>query len=140
MFSTFNSPLGEESARMPKQMIPAIHAEVFFNRSEVTLPPEELVVVDRRTRFKGGVVDVKNLINGYDDYNCSLGAHCSGWMVDDDDPNSSPEGIFASNWIAMNPEKEAMKMALRQFAKIDECAWARTMLAAVERYEKLHAD
>ena len=96
--------------------------------------PHELVVVDRRTRFKRGVVEAENLIRPYDEFNQSLGAHCADWMTGDGSTDT-PEAIFASEWLDLSKDRASIKMALKEIAKIDECEWARRMLNALEYRE-----
>src|SRR4051794_5806130 len=73
------------------ERIPAKCADFFWNddpRLDYRAAGPDLVVIDSRPRAKG---DTKV------EYDCSLGAHCAGWM-EDADPMSRPEGVF-TNWL-----------------------------------------
>ncbi len=50
--------------------------------------------------------------------------------------------MFAINFFGPEvcaPNVDVFKAWLREFTKIDECAWARKMLAALEVYDKQNA-
>lgn len=114
--------------------IPAKQAEFFFDKNRVKEPPHKLLVVDRRSRFKDGKVGRDHMINDYKEYPASLGAHCEGWMANGD-PFHTPEGVFASRWLDRVQERSAIKEALREFGKIEECGWARTMYYVLEKLD-----
>lgn len=114
---------------------PAKRAEFFMN-SEVGQAPHEFVVVDQATRFKDGQVSRDNVVDEYRQYRQSLGAHCAWWLDGSGYPTSTPEGVFAEEFLARNPQAEQIKAALAEFSKIEECAWARLMLAAIEYREE----
>jgi hypothetical protein len=109
----------------PEELIPAKHAEIFWNRdrtSDRLAPNEEVLVLDRRTRFRDGrcVSNPRHLWSSY-------GAMCSDWMKGD--PYYTPEALFARAWLDRKPSPAALRAALREFSKIRECDWARRALA-----------
>jgi hypothetical protein len=111
---------------------PAEYAE-FFSNNEPGKPAHELLVVDRRTRFKDGVIE-GTATTRYREYAGSLGAHCAGWMTEDR-PTSTPEGVFAFLCLDSLPERALIRSALVQVGKIEECKWARQMVAALDELD-----
>ena len=70
-------------------------------------------------------------------YAKSWGAHANGWCTDDH-PLSSPEGVFALCLFGAGTQPAPLpvfKAWLGEFSKIEECGWARKMLAALEATE-----
>jgi hypothetical protein len=109
------------------ELIPIERAEFFFNR-QFKKPPHDFLVVDQQSRFQDG-----NLVEDYDSYHGSLGAHCASWMSDDYDwPHSTPEGVFASLCLDGNSDRESIKNILREFSKIKGCEWAKLMYQALD--------
>jgi hypothetical protein len=106
--------------------IPARHANMFWN-AKAGETPHELLVVDHRERLRTREHSGRD---GYDSYAKSAGAGVDGWLQDD--PRHTPEGVFAEEWLDVNPERHAILAALREFAKIDEAEWARRMLRTLE--------
>lgn len=79
------------------------------------------------------------LIRDAKTYPNSLGAICMGWC-EDDHPLSNPEGVFAHQlfWSEMlgGDVNKALRPWLTEYSKIEECEWARKMLAALEYLTK----
>ena len=46
------------------------------------------------------------------------------------------EGVFSDVWLRGPASAEAIRAALREFGKIEECGWARRMLAALETADR----
>lgn len=111
---------------------PAEFAE-FFSNNDPGKPVHELLVVDRRTRFKDGIIKGTATVR-YPEYNGSLGAHCAGWMTEDG-PTNSPEGVFAFLCLDNLPDRAIIRAALEQLGKIEECGWARKMAEALDDLE-----
>jgi hypothetical protein len=58
-------------------------------------------------------------------------------------PQARPEGVFAANWLDRPVSREAIRAALREFGKIEECEWARRMhetLDRIDRYNRGEAE
>lgn len=111
--------------------IPAKFAEIFWN-GDVGAAPRELVVVDRRTRFtKGRLMPGRS----FDEYGMSLGAMEADWLLKEDDPTNTPEGVFAYLYLDQTPDRTTIKSGLKEFAKIQECEWARRMFKALDGFE-----
>jgi hypothetical protein len=111
---------------------PAEYAE-FFSNHETGKPAHELLVVDRRTRFPGGVIKGTATVR-YREYKGSLGAHCDGWMTGDGSVDT-PEGVFAFLCLDSLPERKLIRSALIQVGKIEECEWARRMVVALDQLD-----
>lgn len=112
--------------------IPVKHAEFFWN-AEFRQAPSKLVVVDERSRIIPGSDGIRDQ-GPYEHLSSSLGAHSGSWM-DEGSPNGTPEGIFASLWLDRSADRASIKAGLKQLSKIEECAWARRMLAALEKLD-----
>ncbi len=113
--------------------IPAKHAEIFWNQAEPIGLATDMVVVDRRLRFPLGQ---KLASITMDQYRNSRGAMEADWCGGED-PQASPEGVFAAYWLDRCQDRAAIKQALVEFAKIEECAWARTMLKVLDGFDRM---
>jgi hypothetical protein len=109
-----------------KSRIPARHTDMFWN-AKTGETPHELVVVDRRERLRA---HKQSGTDAYESYTKCAGASVDGWLQDDS--RHTPEGVFAEEWLDVNPERHAIVAALREFARIDEAEWARRMLRTLE--------
>lgn len=67
---------------------------------------------------------------------CSAGADSEGWMTSGH-AIDNPAGRFASVWLRRDASPDAIRAALVQFAQIEECEWAREMLAAFDYVDGL---
>lgn len=113
---------------MGESLIPAKHADFYWNddpNNPVTAGVEVLVV----DRSPGQ--PPRSRANDPGHLDSSHGAMAAGWM-EDGHPLHNPAGLFAYNWLARGSSPEAILAALRELAKIEECGWAREMLAAIE--------
>lgn len=107
---------------MADKLIPAKEAVILWNRVRGTLNASDDVVVVRFPE-NNETAEV---------YDCSVGAVSVGWCHAGD-PLDWPEGWFAQVvFNAPDPMPRATVAAwLQQFGKIEECGWARQMLAAM---------
>lgn len=110
-------------------LIPAKYADIFWNDDPALshrAAGPEVLILDRSPGQppRSRATDPTHL-------SCSNGAMISGWMQEDH-PLRNPAGVFAHNWLAKGSSPEAVRAALREFAKIKECQWAREMLAVID--------
>ena len=119
-------------------LIPAAQADIFWNDEpgNERAAGSEVLILDRSQRFDPNAVFPGLAVSDPEHLLCSTGAMSSGWM-EDDHPLSNPAGVFAHNWIAKGSSPEALMSALREFAKIEECSWAREMVAAFDWGKKM---
>jgi hypothetical protein len=121
-------------------LIPAQYAEIFWNNGEDGKAGEaDIVVTDIRQRQAEFRRTGRDPTRRYD---LSTGAHTDGWMTDVH-PQARPEGVFAANWLDRPVSREAIRAALREFGKIEECEWARRMhetLDRIDRYNRGEAE
>ncbi|MFH6786799.1 hypothetical protein [Methylobacterium sp. MA0201] len=120
---------------MSGNLIPAEHAEFFWN-SEPGKAPHEFVVMDIRERQK------QREETGRDPsqrYNSSMGAHVIDWLTGDG-PHDHPEGLFATEWVDRGTDRKTIKQALHEIGKIDRCEWARLMYSALDFYDRRSED
>lgn len=112
-------------------MIPAKHAE-FFWREDERGALVDLLVLDRRERRARGFPPVPKAR-----FPNSGGACNTEWMTGNDDgllPAAlrTPEGFFVAQVIDRPAADYRTRVAVMgAFAEIEECAWARRMLAAL---------
>jgi hypothetical protein len=112
-----------------EKLIPVQYAEIFWNdeRDLLTGGPD-VVVTDIRERLaeykRTGKDPTKH-------YYSSTGAHIEDWNTDGRS-QTKPEGVFAANWLGRPSSREAIKAALREFGKIEECEWARQMYETLD--------
>ncbi|MBX3498433.1 MAG: hypothetical protein KF889_03250 [Alphaproteobacteria bacterium] len=59
----------------------------------------------------------------------SFGRVVEGWM--EGDPRMTPDGIFAGMLVDGFASTKSLIQALREFALVEECDWARRFLAAM---------
>lgn len=59
----------------------------------------------------------------------SFGRVVLGWM--EGDPRMTPEGVFAGMLVDGCASTKYLLQTLREFAKVRECGWARSFLAAM---------
>lgn len=59
----------------------------------------------------------------------SFGAVAEGWM--EGDPRMTPDGVFAGMLVDGFASTRSLIQALREFATVQECDWARRFLAAM---------
>lgn len=109
------------------QLIPAAHADVYWNDADEALVDGASILVLDSRQIPGSELLKRRVAK----YSSSAGSHVMGWMADDH-PFMRPEGLFINVWVDRGCTKEAMSEVLEEFAKIEECEWARTMLAAFE--------
>lgn len=70
----------------------------------------------------------------WDTFDCVMGNCCTGWPAgkhssgETDDYGNCPTGLFGHLLNSGFTDKEEMTRALREFARIKECHWARRML------------
>lgn len=111
---------------MSSTRIPARYAEVFWNDDPGRLDraggTEVLVLDARRPDRRSG--DPGQLF-------CSAGAMSADWTTGSH-ALDQPAGLFASVWLRRDASPDAIRAALVQFAQIEECDWARQMLAAFD--------
>jgi hypothetical protein len=119
----------EEASMTDTATFPAEYAE-FFSNAEPGKPAHQLLVADRRTRFRDGVIEGTATIR-YREYAGSLGAHCAGWMTEDG-PTNTPEGVFTFLCLDRLPERALIRSTLMEIGKIAECEWARRMVTALD--------
>lgn len=119
-----------------KTLIPAQYAEIFWDddeeEGEGRSAGANVVVTDIRERqgeYKRTGKDPT------EHYFSSTGAHTADWITDKH-PQARPEGVFAANWLNRPASREAIKAALREFGKIDECEWARRMYETLDRIDR----
>ena len=118
---------------MEDDPIPAHKAEFFWNDDVVRgTGGAEIVVMNIDVRTATARETGRDPTSRYDN---STGAHTADWMTDVD-PQARPEGLFAATWLDGPSSREAIKAALREFGKIQECQWARTMYAALDDRDK----
>lgn len=116
-------------------LIPARHADIFWNDEPKKDPEDsrraghEVVVLNRDPALGRRSLDTDP------GHNCSHGSMVAGWLEDGHQIHN-PAGLFAYNWLAKGSSPESIHAALREFAKIEECVWAREMLAAVEWHNR----
>jgi hypothetical protein len=63
----------------------------------------------------------------------------AGWMTEDGSTNT-PEGVFAFLCLDSLPERALIRSTLVQVAKIEECGWARKMVAALDELDGRSGD
>ncbi len=113
-----------------EKLIPAEHVDVYWNAHEdLKSGTFEILVIDRR-ELSGN----EELQREAARYSSSAGCHMDSWLASEH-PFLKPEGLFINVWTECGADREAMKSALEQFAKIQECEWARTMLAGLKVLE-----
>lgn len=108
-----------EQNKQPER-IPAKEAIILWSTGD-GVTPTDVVAVVRRGDWR--IEDGRN-------YPSSLGAICSGWC-EDGHPLSSPEGVFAAQILAGPTSPQVITAWLEEFATIEECEWARAMIAAL---------
>jgi hypothetical protein len=114
-------------------LIPAQYAEVFWEDDEETgAAGADVIVIDMRERLEHEARTGKDLANRYAS---STGAHTDAWMTNVH-PQAKPEGVFAANWLDRPASRKAIKAALREFSKIEECPWARAMYETLDRIDR----
>lgn len=89
-------------------------------------------VWDTDDRSRVTQVEVRSGPLSQDDFENSAGAIGLGWM--EGDPRLRPAGIFA--WMLADggfDGRDGLASALRAFGQVEECQWARDMLAALAR-------
>jgi hypothetical protein len=109
-----------------RSRIPARHVDMFWN-AKTGETPHELVVIDQREQMR---VREASGTDPSRSYTKCAGASVDGWLQDDS--RHTPEGVFAEEWLDVNPKRHEIVAALREFAKIDEAEWARRMLRTLE--------
>jgi len=117
-----------------EKLIPAQYAEIFWDDDEGDFRAggANVVVTDIRERqaeYKRTGKDPTER------YFSSTGAHTADWNTDEH-PHARPEGVFAANWLDRPSSREAIKSALREFGKIEECEWARRMYETLDRRDR----
>lgn len=115
---------------MSEALIAARHADIYWNTE-----PEnrhaggaEVLVVDRGPN---GVP--RNRQNDPKEFWRSSGSMVGGWLTDGM-PHHNPAGLFASVWLLRGSSPASVHAALREFAKIEECGWAREMLDMFDQH------
>lgn len=109
-------------------LIPAAHVDVYWNDVEdAKAGGSNVLVIDRR-ELTGSEALKRRVAT----YSSSAGSHMLGWMTGSH-PFERPEGLFINVWTDRGATKETMTETLEQFAKIEECEWARAMQSAFER-------
>lgn len=110
------------------ELIPAKFADFFWNEEPGNIRtggPEVLVLNRDPGRFpRDRASDPTHL-------DSSHGSMVMGWM-EDGHPLHNPAGLFAHNWLSKGSSPASIEAALRQIAKIEECTWAREMIAAID--------
>ncbi len=114
--------------------IPLEHADFFYQAEPDGRPPVKFVVTDHR---KQTTAAAKGIEEPYEDLPQSLGAQAGGtWLKTHPFPDSTPEGVFVALFLDQLDDRVRIRRGLAQIGKIEECAWARTM---VEVFETLTA-
>ena len=116
---------------MPTPRIPARYAEIFWNDDPVRpnrAGGPEVLVLDRRRPDRASA-DPKHL-------RCSTGAMSVEWTTGTH-ALDQPAGVFATYWLRRDASPDAIRAALVQFGQIEECEWARQMLAAFDHSDGL---
>lgn len=110
-------------------MIPAKEAVILWNCAVRGVAPSDDVLVLPLSESASTML-----------YDCSAGAVGASWCTGDD-ARDYPDGLFG-HVIFNAPEplpRSTVFAWLEQFAKIDECEWARQMLAEMVRQNTTNA-
>lgn len=116
---------------MPSPRIPARYAEIFWNDDPARpgrAGGDQVLVLDHR-RSDRITADPKHL-------RCSAGAMQADWTTGSH-ALDQPAGVFAAYWLRRDASPDAIRAALVQFSQIEECEWARQMLAAFDHTDGL---
>jgi hypothetical protein len=104
--------------------IPDEHAQILWCENEEGKVSDICVVDYRDTELQEQMAK---------EYTSSNGADTAGWLSEVN-PIANPAGLFAYLAFRCSFETAAVAMeCVREFASIENCEWARKMLAAMER-------
>ena len=112
--------------------VPAANAEIYWNDGERDLP-DRIVVLDDRTGSNPFTGQTRRDVEGREN---SAGSLTAGWMEGAGGHESTPEGLFAGQFVDRATERTAIRAGLVALGQIAECEWARRMLATLEELER----
>jgi hypothetical protein len=110
----------------PSGLYPARHVDIFWNwDNEHKAKDVEVVFIPRDVDLPKNEYYGRQFDHYVMQWDFDLGNSCSDWLQD---PLFTPEGVFGVLLRDGFSNETELQRALEEFARIEECEWARNML------------